>query len=340
MGAKEVSVVLNRDNSNQEEWHDSIQAYCQKRSTLKFLYQRYNVSRPVAVTDIHNVPVRIKMEANAAAGGQGAQAGNQQAQVQAHVVYQNNNELDAIERRTLESARVYLDPERSTAANEVIESDEMHALRFETYDAICRTLIYHKRQVKVCEKGNIHRLITLCMRNIVITPRTIYMNTCALLRFMIRPNESVIDLINKIDAAQQDAIMMGNQAITEDLKIGALLNAVAEDNRFKSLAETFSLATCTLDYQQMCDELIKHELHKVPATHNRQRQVAYQVTSSGPQHLKNLAPEPKKVQYGLAYNELIHVFLEWAWGYIGKTGKMFICTLNILYTCTIIKLYT
>ena len=100
MGAKEVSVVLNRDNSNQEEWHDSIQAYCQKRSTLKFLYQRYNVSRPVAVTDIHNVPVRIKMEANAAAGGQGAQAGNQQAQVQAHVVYQNNNELDAIERRT------------------------------------------------------------------------------------------------------------------------------------------------------------------------------------------------------------------------------------------------
>ena len=24
MGAKEINVVLNRDNSNQEEWHDSI----------------------------------------------------------------------------------------------------------------------------------------------------------------------------------------------------------------------------------------------------------------------------------------------------------------------------
>ena len=233
--SKAISVLLNRDNSNQQDWHDSIQAYCQKRSTLKFLYKRYNISRQVDATNIHNVPVRVKMESNANGGAQPAAPGaQQQQQVNAHNVYNDISELDAIEKRTLESARVYLDPERTTPGNEVNESDEMHALRFETYDAICRSLVYHKRQVKVCEKGNIHQLVTLCMRNIIITPRTIFMNTCALLKFTLRPSESVIDLINKIDGAQQDAIMMDNQAITEELKTGALLNAVADDNRFKS----------------------------------------------------------------------------------------------------------
>ena len=234
--------------------------------------------------------MEVKTDGNGGVQGP-APGAQQQQQVNAHNVYNDISELDAIEKRTLESARVYLDPERTTPGNEVNESDEMHALRFETYDAICRSLVYHKRQVKVCEKGNIHQLVTLCMRNIIITPRTIFMNTCTLLKFTLRPNESVIDLINKIDGAQQDAIMMDNQAITEELKTGALLNAVADDNRFKSLAETFSLSTCNLDYREMCDELIKHELHRAPHTQHRQRQYAYQVTATGPQHAKGPAQQ-------------------------------------------------
>ena len=220
---------------------------------------------------------------------QGAPAGQgPAAQVQAQVVYNDINELDAVEKRTLETARVYLDPEKTTPGNDVLETDEMHTLRFETYDAICRSIPYHRKQIKVCEKGNIHQLVTLCMRNILVTPRTIYTNTCLLLRFSLRPSESVIDLVNKIDGAQQDANMMDNQAFTEELKIGALLNAVAEDNRFKTLAESFSLSSCTLNYKEMCDELIKHELHKAPHTQSRQRQVSYQVTATGLQHMKRL----------------------------------------------------
>ena len=156
-----MSVILNKDNSNQQDWHDNIQAYCQKRSTLKFLYRKYNVSRQVAVTEIHNAPVRIKMEIQQAPNGGGAAAAGQQVQQPAQAVYQDNSELDAIEKRTLESARVYLDPEQSTANNPVVESAQMHNLRFETYDAICNSLIYHKKQVKVCENGNIHQLVSL-----------------------------------------------------------------------------------------------------------------------------------------------------------------------------------
>ena len=223
-----------------------MQSYCQKRSSIKFLYSRYNVSRQIDANQIHRTPVRVKQEAKQDGAGNNQGGANAQVQAQAqhaHAVYNDVAELDPIERRTLESARVYLDPERSTNIQDVLETDEMHTLRYETFDAICDSLVHHKKEVKVCEKGNIHHLISLVMRNIIITPRSIYMNTCTLLRFTLRPNESIVELVNKIDSAQRDATMMNNQAFTEELRIGALLNAVADDTRFKSLAESFSLST-------------------------------------------------------------------------------------------------
>ena len=268
---KDIPTILQRDNANQDAWRDDIQAYCNRLSTIKLLFKRYNQSQPMTTADIDNAPVRVKKE-----DGQNQQA----AQVQVNAdppVYENLDELDPLERRVFLSAKRYLDPKRSTPENPVLESEDMHRLRHETFTAICKTLVHHKRHVKICEKGNIFMLISLCMRNIVITDRSIYRNTKALFNITLRPSDSVIDVIDKINETQEEAIMMGNCAITEQLKSGSLLNAVSHDIRFKSIVETLSMSDCHKSFEQLCAELIKHELNN-DRHHVRSRTSAFKVS--------------------------------------------------------------
>ena len=73
--SKSVGVILFRDNSNQQQWYDAVQAYCQKRSTIKFLYKRYNISKPLTVHDIQQAPERVKKEPPSPAKEQKVQDG-------------------------------------------------------------------------------------------------------------------------------------------------------------------------------------------------------------------------------------------------------------------------
>ena len=60
---KAISTTLAKDNSNQDTWHDDVQSYCDRLSTIKFLYKRYNQSYAIKIEDIKQAPVRrIKSE--------------------------------------------------------------------------------------------------------------------------------------------------------------------------------------------------------------------------------------------------------------------------------------
>ena len=134
--SKSVGVILFRDNSNQQQWYDAVQAYCQKRSTIKFLYKRYNISKPLTVHDIQQAPERVKKEPPSPAKEQKVQDEEQQAPAPAAAarlaVYASLQQLDPLERRTLEGSRVYIDPEKTTQHAEVLETEERHTLRFDT----------------------------------------------------------------------------------------------------------------------------------------------------------------------------------------------------------------
>ena len=99
---KSVNVILARDNANQHQWYDAVQSYCQKRSSIKFLYTKYNVSKQLTPSDIQQAPVRTMKkfkEPKEEPAGDGGE--EQKDRCIAVAVYTDAKDLNPQERRAL-----------------------------------------------------------------------------------------------------------------------------------------------------------------------------------------------------------------------------------------------
>ena len=111
-GHKSISTTLAKDNGNQDVWHDDVQSYCDRLSTIKFLYKRYNKSYTITINDIKQAPVRkIKTEHKSAKSdeAQAEELANEQLRQRA-VIYNSINELDPTEKRTFLNTKRFIDP--------------------------------------------------------------------------------------------------------------------------------------------------------------------------------------------------------------------------------------
>ena len=255
-GKHATIIILERDNSNETAWLDSVIAIASAIGAMKFLLAESASSRPATQADFAD---------NKSYGMVKKEPGeNDERKVAVRADPNDINsyvppaqaQMDVIKKMMNRKLRIFLDTDGTD------EDRDDHTRRFYLYVVIKQSLPYHLARICACQPGNCYQILTVVATGMKVTGLSLFnIHRQLFTAVTFTKDMAVADLARIISDIVAKAGHVTEGGFHKEVIRGCLLHSLKAKPEFDGLRKDFSLSTCKLGFHEMVTELQGFEMN-------------------------------------------------------------------------------